>query len=364
MNLIAKTQKNKNKIIAAILFIILISFSICLLITTVLYSQAFKRCTSKDDKVYSLVKKYPDLIYKRVQFKSNAGQMLRGYIYYKKNNIEAKKGLIVVSHGFGGTHINYLDEINYFTDKGYYVLGFDNTGCGESERDSMIGLPQAVADLDYALRFIEKNNEFKNMPILLFGHSWGGYAVCAVLSYSHKIAGVVSCAGFNSPYEIVKTTAINSYGLWGKVILPYLSLLGKIKFSKLANITALDGIKKSSVPLLVIHSKDDDTVKLENSIFEACKHLNKTNVSLKLFDSKGHDIFLSDNALKYIRQKRNEFKELTSKYGSYKKIPKKILKDFQASINSKLMSEIDQDMMEQIVEFFDNAIELQKNRSM
>lgn len=168
MNLIAKTQKNKNKIIAAILFIILISFSICLLITTVLYSQAFKRCTSKDDKVYSLVKKYPNLVYKRVQFKSNAGQMLRGYIYYKKNNIEAKKGLIVVSHGFGGTHINYLDEINYFTNKGYYVLGFDNTGCGESEGDSMIGLPQAVVDLDYALRFIEKNNEFKNMPILLF----------------------------------------------------------------------------------------------------------------------------------------------------------------------------------------------------
>jgi hypothetical protein len=43
-----------------------------------------------------------------------------------------------------------------------------------------------------------------------------------------------------------------------------------------------------------------------------------------------------------------------------KKIPKKVLKDFQASINRKLMSEIDQDMMKQIIEFFDNAIELQK----
>uniref|UniRef100_A0A7C3RKG0 Alpha/beta fold hydrolase n=1 Tax=Dictyoglomus thermophilum TaxID=14 RepID=A0A7C3RKG0_DICTH len=327
--------------------------------TIILIANFFKRGTPKDDRVYSIIKNYPHLTYKSVQFKSNKSQILKGYIYWKKAD-KARKGIIVISHGFDQSHIDYINEINYFTNRGFYVMGFDNTGCGESEGESKIGIPQAVIDLDYALKFIEEKDDFKNTPILLFGVSWGGYAVCSLLSNPHRIAGVVSCAGFNSPHEMIKSFLIDSYGLGGRVISFYTNLFDRIRFGKLANITAIDGIKKSTIPILIMHSKDDDTVKLKVSIYEACKILNKPNVTLKIYDNKGHIVYLSDNAIRYYKQKNKEFEELARKYGGYKKIPKDVLDKFKKSIDRKLLNEIDQDIMDYIVKFFDKAIELAK----
>lgn len=51
----------------------------------------------------------------------------------------------------------------------------------------MNGYSQCVYDLDALLDYIEENEKFQNMPIYLFGHSMGAYAVSAVLQYEHNI---------------------------------------------------------------------------------------------------------------------------------------------------------------------------------
>lgn len=78
------------------------------------------------------------------------------------------------------------------------MLGFDYTGCYTSEGKVFGGYTQSVYDLDSILTYCDNNASFSNMPIYLFGHSMGGYAVTAVLNYNHRVDAVVSASGINS----------------------------------------------------------------------------------------------------------------------------------------------------------------------
>ena len=80
-----------------------------------------------------------------------------------------------------------LPETMHFVDSGYSVLTYDATGTGASGGSGTRGLAQSALDLDAALTRAEQ----EDLPILLFGHSWGGYAAAAVLGGSHDVTASV-----------------------------------------------------------------------------------------------------------------------------------------------------------------------------
>jgi dienelactone hydrolase len=100
----------------------------------------------------------------------------------------------------------------YFVDKGWRVFAFNNTGVSGSEGESIRGLTQSVIDLDAALTYVKNSNALNGLPIMLVGHSWGGYAVTAVLNYNHNIKAVVSFAGYNNGSELFKNIAVSEVG--------------------------------------------------------------------------------------------------------------------------------------------------------
>ncbi|GFI19069.1 hypothetical protein IMSAGC009_04249 [Lachnospiraceae bacterium] len=105
--------------------------------------------------------------------------------------------LSVMAHVFGGGgHNSYMDCVNYFACHGYYVFSYDATGNDESEGEGVGGLPQGVIDLDYAITFVEESGKFPSLPIVLFGHSWGGYSVSSVLTYPPRSKSRYSVFGF------------------------------------------------------------------------------------------------------------------------------------------------------------------------
>ena len=55
--------------------------------------------------------------------------------------------------------------------------------------------------------YIEASASLKNLPVFLYGHSWGGYTAAAVLNFKHNIAGVITISGFSSPMAITKEAA-------------------------------------------------------------------------------------------------------------------------------------------------------------
>jgi dienelactone hydrolase len=71
-----------------------------------------------------------------------------------------------------------------------------------------------MLDLNSALNYIESDSTLNDLPIMLYGHRWGGYAVAAVLNYGHDIAATASIAGFNAPMEILFEQAKKMMGVF------------------------------------------------------------------------------------------------------------------------------------------------------
>ena len=180
--------------------VIVVLFSVCsMMVVKAMYDKQFGRADKPKFSgylTYGDVDGYCDR--RVVRFKSGDNTLV-GYVYGEHND----KGLVVIAHGLGGGAESYMAETLYFVDNGWRVFSFDCTGSYESEGKGAKGLPQSVVDLNSALGYIESDSALKDLPVMLYGHSWGGYAVAAVLNYGHDVAAAASIAGFNAPMEIL-----------------------------------------------------------------------------------------------------------------------------------------------------------------
>ena len=175
-----------------ILFVlVLILFVVVSLITTkVVYDAQFPRYERPDESTTAALRSSDiDTTYPRTMVSFYSGNTrLQGYLY----TVDKPRALMVVSHGLGGGADRYLSQIQLFIEQGLAVCSFDNTGSYDSEGTSTKGFPQAVQDLDAALNFVNVQPLLSSLPLLLYGHSWGGYAVANALKYPHDIQAVKS----------------------------------------------------------------------------------------------------------------------------------------------------------------------------
>lgn len=331
-------QSKKLKIIVISLIVLfLILFILApMAITIIAYETNFNIRTQTNTSDRALVfEDYPNLARESISFSSNKDQILRGYIYSSNQEpLGDKKALIVFSHGYLGTHTNYLNQIDYFVQQGYKVLAFDNTGCGISNGDSMLGLAQSPIDLDYALRFVENNSDLKDNKILLYGHSWGGYAVTAVLNYGHPIAGVVSRSGFSNSRDMLVEYGSNLYGDFIGILSPYAYIYEKCKFGNAVDLNGIKGINQSTCPILLLHSKDDTVISLKNSLLiHKEEYTNSDRIQTILYEDKTHDVVASYDSLTY----RKNLQEDTV-------------------VDKEVFHQLDERVMKSIVEFFDRCI--------
>ena len=292
--------------------------------------------------------------YPRTVVKFNSGKnLLTGYIYGEQN----QKGLIVISHGLGYGADDYLAQIMYFVDHGWRVFAFDNTGTYNSQGQSQKGLPQSALDLDAALTYIEGNPELNNLPVMLFGHSWGGYAVAAVLNFNHRIDAVVSVAGFNSPNELLHEQAISQMGLLGYIEYHFLVNYQKWLFGDNANLSAVDGINKTDTPVLIIHGTADESISYTGaSIISHRDIITNPNVVYETISAQNHNghktMFSSDAAITYINSVNKEYQELFDQYSG--NIPENIRAQFYANIDKFRVNDLDKNFMNGINTFFEN----------
>lgn len=335
--------------------VVVVAFSIIsMIIVKKLYDGNFPRFNRPE---FSTEIKYNEISknYKRLSFQFPSGKnKLQGYIYGQEN----KKGLIVVAHGLGAGSDSYLPQIMFLVDRGWKVLTYDCTGSYDSEGESTKGFPQSILDLDAALTYIENNKELNTDPVLLFGHSWGGYAVANVLNLNHKVEGVVSAAGVNTAYEITMEESHNIMGPFSYILAPYISLYQKMLYGKTASFSAVNGINRSNVPVMLIHGDHDTRVLYNGSSIIAHKekisNKNVTYVTCSEERHNGHgDFFYSDTALKYGQEINKQYVKLNKKYNG--NIPNEIKKEFYDSIDRLLINEVDFEFMTKINDFFDKC---------
>lgn len=253
-----KTRLRWLKIVAIVVAALVLMFTAATIVVTVLMNKKFGRADYAPQQVsMNYLYEHYENDYPRVNVSFNSGEnTLQGYIYGADND----KGLLVFAHGIGSGHENYMKSLMWFVDNGWRVFAYDAAGSGHSEGAGTKGLPQSALDLNAALNYIEADPELSALPRFLMGHSWGGYAVTAVLNFGHKVDGVASVSGYAVPVEMIYEYAKNYVGDARFLIYPSICLYNGVLFGEYAGLSAVDGINNTDTPVLIIHGTDDKTI--------------------------------------------------------------------------------------------------------
>jgi fermentation-respiration switch protein FrsA (DUF1100 family) len=140
------------------------------------------------------------------------------------------------------------------------------------------------------------------------GHSWGGYAVAAVLNREHpRVKAVVSFSGYNDGMEMFTEQGVLSVGNAYYLLYPQFWVIQKELFGDTMNKTAVDGINTSDLPVMVVHGKDDDTVSAsKTSIYAHRGEITNPHVEIVYQDGDygtGHiNVFYSREREDYVYQ--------------------------------------------------------------
>ena len=261
-----------------------------------------KRCDGDDNLKYLKAKNFDNLNALPVSFKSDKQQTLNGFLY-SSAKVDAYKGLIVFSHGMGAGHLAYTTEINYFAQKGYIVLAYDNTGTCASEGEKIKGFAQGIIDLKYALAFVKTRDDLKDLSVLLVGHSWGAYSVSNVsaLNPSVEIKGIVAFSPFNSMNKLIRDIAKQKTKANLSILSPFFDIINFVRLGKAGNLRTCDSINSNSIPTLIMHGGNDMQVTLKNSpVGKKHKIQDNPNARTVLYDSKYHNVYLAKEAEQYL----------------------------------------------------------------
>lgn len=318
-----------------------------MLLTVYLYHSVFGVRVDTPNEYYSyLTKARPDFLRTAASFNSNKGQKLQGYFYFYDST--PYKGLVVMAHGMGGGHDSYLAEAEYLASRGYLIFAYDNTGTNESEGKRLIGLSQSGIDLHYALQFVESLPMLDKLPLLLYGHSWGGFAVTAVNNYPHRVKAVVSVAGFEENSNVLKQQGRAMVGDIISLFMPYVHLYERMLFGDAATHTGISGLSKTDAKVLIIHSKDDPIVDYEaNFMRYKSTFSDNPRFTFLSLTSHGHNAVLSQEADAAIKKIHEQMENLHAPQS-------KAYMALQSQEESWIL-ELDTQVMDSIVHFFDTV---------
>lgn len=347
-------KKNGLKIaliIAAIAIIII--FAAGMTVTSYLMGQNFSRGDYADPRYttnYYYEHYSDDYPRTEVSFQSG-GNTLKGFIYGGDND----KGLLVFAHGIGGGHEDYMCTLIWFVDNGWRVFGYDATGSGYSEGSGTRGLPQSALDLDAALDYIENDESLSSFPVFLMGHSWGGYAVTAVLNFDHEIAGSVSVAGYNDPMEMISEFADGMMGD-SSIAYPFMWIYNKVLFWNHSDLSAVDGINSSDVPVMIIHGTRDGTIGYDRSAIIAQRdRITNPNVQYLTLDEMHGTMFYDKDSTEYTNEINEEYGRLYEQYNG--EIPDSEKEEFFACIDKDRLNKPNEEFLGSIEKFYDDILD-------
>ena len=283
------TNKKIRFVIAIVAAFVSITLIVMPVSTIIVYEAIFSTRYETLDWMSFSVQDYEGLQMQRSDFESG-GVTLAGYKYSKQAS--DVKGVVIIAHGMGGGGQNaYMPFADCFTSAGYLVFAYDARGNDNSGGDSVEGLPQGVMDLDSAICHVKQIKEYSGLPIMLFGHSWGGYSVGNVLCLHPDVSAAVIIAGFNESEDMLEYQSIQRVGAVAKLNMPYLDLYERIKFGgKYADISALEGMEQSEARVMIVHSQNDATVPVQYGYDKFYEQFGDNDrFSFVLYEDRGHD---------------------------------------------------------------------------
>jgi alpha-beta hydrolase superfamily lysophospholipase len=228
------------------------------------------------------------------------------------------KAVICHVHGLGEHSGRYVHVAQAFTKAGYAMLSFDLRGHGRSggERGHILSIDDYMQDIDSL--FEQARARYSGLPMFLYGHSIGAVQVLGYcLRRKPNLKGVITTGPSLHTaveYQIIKVIMAKALGaLFPTVTIPsglkpgdlsrdqavvqaYINdplvhdkvSLGFGRSMLEANRYALDHAAEFSLPLLLIHGKEDK-IAFPSSSIEFAAPL-KDKCTLLLWDGLYHEV--------------------------------------------------------------------------
>lgn len=351
-----KTKKRTAKRILSALIAIIVFFMINMVAANVIFHFIFARYDYNRALDYK-GSNNPDIMItpEDITFYSD-GNNLSGKIYYAEN----AKGNLIIAHGMHSYGDRYLAISEYFVNKGWNVITYDMTGTGDSEGSYTKGLSQMKIDLISAIDYVENEKSLCEYPIVLWGHSMGGYAVATALEERPEIAGAITISSFNTPTDIMQADSSKYVGILSTISYPFMWLQNELLFGKDANVDASDVLSHTNVPTLVVYGDSDDTVPLELSLFshkEEIEAENK-NISFYLIDeefrSEHSTLWLEKDSAEYTLKIFSERDAIEDEYDG--NVPDNVYNDFINSVNFDNLYILDLNFMDYTNDFLEGCL--------
>ncbi|MDP8299693.1 MAG: alpha/beta hydrolase [Candidatus Tantalella remota] len=231
-------------IIFWILLTVVIGVLVFLWIRWFEYSNLFFPTASMEETPQAAGLEYED-----VYFSSSDGTSLNGWFIPQ---VDKPRGTILFCHGNAGNISHRLEIITMLYRLGFNVFIFDYRGYGKSKgRPSEKG---TYEDGYAAYEYLVSRDDVDKKKILFYGKSLGG-AIAVEVASRTDVPAVIIDSTFTSTTDMAKE------------IYPFLpmSVVITIKYDTLSK---MGGLK---VPVLVIHSSEDDIVPYHHGkmLFEA-----------------------------------------------------------------------------------------------
>ncbi len=195
---------------------------------------------------------------KKVEVKAEDDIVLRGTEYLAK---EQSDKWAIVLHGYHSTPESVLSIGMHFSEKGYNILIPSMRASNESEGE-YIGMGWLDKDdlKCWINLIIEQNN---NAEIVLHGSSMGAATVLMASGdeLPNNVKAIIEDSGYTSVWDIFASEARARFNLPSFPVLNMFEIVANIRAKyDIKEASAVEQVKKSTIPILFIHGDADDFV--------------------------------------------------------------------------------------------------------
>lgn len=182
---------------------------------------------------------------------------------------ENAKRIIIAMHGWRSSWArDFCACADFWQENGCSVLYAEQRGQGQSGGEYLsFGILERYDVLSWANEINRRQGS--KLPIYLAGISMGATAVllAAAQPVPANVSGVMADCGFTSPEAIWQYVAQQKLHIPYRLLKPYVYKTCKKRFGCLPNeVSTTEALKKSKVPVLLIHGTEDDFVPHQMSV--------------------------------------------------------------------------------------------------
>lgn len=301
-------------IVVVLLVLMLVLFGVYIIVLRIFFHKAFgrrkiiKRLEEKKDLINDYKIDLCWLKEKRFsELKIVSEDGLKLYGYFLENNPDK---IAIIVHGYGCDYKEMSSYAKMFFNMGYSIFTLQSRGHGKSEGFTTMGCYEKFDILSWINVFVSKNPKVK---IVLFGLSMGGASVLLTsgLDLPKNVICTISDCAYQNVYNQIKLVYNPKNKKIKNVILEHFNKYMQRAYGiNLKQIDTKESLKKSQIPVMIIHGKNDKYVPVEDG-YEIFQSLPKFKGDSYFVDNANHAMSYAKNPRMY----ENKVREFLKKWG-------------------------------------------------